>query len=543
MSSQSRSKVIRSINIDMPAELRPIYDVCQSALDEILLSKPVREKLSVIRGAKRWRDVIKPISDAISVVWDKYKGRLNTQSKYKRILCRHIASIIASNEEDLVIYTVLKTSGGDLSLAQETLRACGIWATMTRLRQALQWETPPELLPAQSVFVMNMGYGESAIYVQDNESMRFKVRPGWGASWCEYSMAIPPSVREQWNGVVLKPSFAVSDGVVYGTLPYECLPDVTEKTGRIMGVDLGVLQPYTAVILDKDGTYSQTYTPSRPLRRLVDKRSILRREQASLFRKIEEVQAYIDSGGPGANIERHRLRYETLVGVSDKLARLNRSLAELVAVEIVYIAKENDVEAIHLEDLRWYTGGAPNWTPALMRDAIVAAAELSGVRVHLINPSYSSKEHPINGERSEPDRDRVVRFSDGSEYDRDELAAINMAVRRRRNEKSKSNRRIKLRSKHTDTPKQLKRKTSRRCERRALVDSIKKVNSVTTSDRAHIAVGARPGGAYMPRPGRKLESGYMSPWCVLDTRQSLLLRRCEPSPPNVGSVSTNLGRQ
>lgn len=135
----------------------------------------------------------------------------------------------------------------------------------------------------------------------------------------------------------------------------------------------------------------------------------------------------------------------------------------------------------------------------MMRDAIMSAAELAGIKVYLVNPSYSSQEHPISGERSKPGRDRVVRFSDGSEYDRDELAAINMAVRLRRGERAKKNRKIKLRDKHTATPKQLKRKTSRRSERLALVNSIKRANDVTSSDRAHLTVGARPGVAYMPR--------------------------------------------
>ena len=178
-----------------------------------------------------------------------------------------------------------------------------------------------------------------------------------------------------------------------------------------------------------------------------------------------------------------------------------------------------------------------------MRDAIMSAAELAGIKVYLVNPSYSSQEHPISGERSKPGVDRVVRFSDGSEYDRDELAAINMAVRRRRGERAKKNRKIKLRDKHTATPKQIKRKTSRRSERKALVASIKRANDMTSSDRAHLTVGARPGVAYMPRPGRKVESGYVSPWCVLDTRESLLLGRYAPISSQDDQVSTDLSRQ
>ena len=77
----------------------------------------------------------------------------------------------------------------------------------------------------------------------------------------------------------------------------------------------------------------------------------------------------------------------------------------------------------------------------------------------------------------------------------------------------------------------------------ALVDSIKRANDVTDFDRALLTVGARPGVAHMPRPGRKVESVYVSPWCVLDTRNSLLLGRYAPDSSQDGQLCTDLSRQ
>lgn len=532
----------RSIMVDMPDELRPIYDVCQSALDEILSTDSLHQALSALMMTKNRQTNREEIVSVVGSVWDKYKTQVPSQARYGRILFRHIENMLKSRGREVAMYTVLNTSGGSLAQAQSTLAKMEIYATMTELRAVEKWDSPPAL-PKSSIFVMDMGAGDNEICHMDDQEIRFKVLPGGGEVYATRSMVIPTSVREQWNGVVCKPSFTVRDGVGRGTLPYECNPDVVEKTGRIMGVDLGDLQPYTAVVLYKDGTYSQTYIPSRSLRRVNEKRRVLRQERNYLRSRVFEVEGYIQSGGTGANKDRQDIRWLGLRGVESKLSRVSKAIAELAAAELIYIARQELVDEIHIEDLRWAKGGDTDWTPGMMRDAIISAAELAGIKVYLVNPSYSSKEHPMTGERSEPDTDRVVRFSDGSEYDRDELAAINMAVRRRRGERAKKNRKIQLRDKHTSTPKQLKRKSSRRSERMALVDSIKRANDVTSSDRALPTVGARPGVAYMPRPGRKVESGYVSPWCVLDARESLLLRRCAPIPSQDGQVSTNLGRQ
>ena len=532
----------RSIRVDMPDELRPIYDVCQAALDEILSTDSLHQALSALMMTKNRQTNREEIVSVVGSVWDKYKTQVPSQARYGRILFRHIENMLRSRGRAVAMYTVLNTSGGSLAQAQSTLVKMEIYATMTELRAVEKWESPPAL-PKSSIFVMDMGAGDNKICHMDDQEIRFKVLPGGGEVYATRSMVIPTSVREQWNGVVCKPSFTVRDGVGRGTLPYECNPDIVEKTGRIMGVDLGDLQPYTAVVLYKDGSYSSTYTPSRPLRRVNEKRRVLRQERNSLRSRAFEVDGYIKSGGTGANQVRQNIRWSSLREVEAKLSRVSKAIAELVAAELIYIARQELVDEIHLEDLRWVKGGSTDWTPGMMRDAIMSAAELAGIKVYLVNPSYSSQEHPISGERSKPGGDRVVRFSDGSEYDRDELAAINMAVRRRRGERAKKNRKIKLRDKHTATPKQLKRKTSRRSERLALVNSIKRANDVTSSDRAHLTVGARPGLAYMPRPGRKVESGYVSPWCVLDTRESLLLRRCATITSQDGPVSTDLSRQ
>ena len=53
---KKKSTLTRAIKIDMPDELRPIYDVCQSALDEILSTHGLHYR--VVPPPLRWRGTL-----------------------------------------------------------------------------------------------------------------------------------------------------------------------------------------------------------------------------------------------------------------------------------------------------------------------------------------------------------------------------------------------------------------------------------------------------------------------------------------------------
>ena len=159
---KKKSTLTRAIKIDMPDELRPIYDGCQAALDEILSTDSVRTSLEqiVLGRSDANRASIKA---AVGGVWSKYEARVPTPSWYERILFRHIENMLDSRKEAVAIYTVINTSGGSLAQAQETLAKMKVYVSMTRLKQAEKWESAPPL-PSKSVFVMNMADSDTAIY-------------------------------------------------------------------------------------------------------------------------------------------------------------------------------------------------------------------------------------------------------------------------------------------------------------------------------------------------------------------------------------------
>ena len=93
----SKKKVpTRSIRIDMPDELRPIYDVCQAALDEILSTDSLHQTLSALTMTKNRQTNREEIVSVVGAVWDKYKTRVPSQARYGRILFRHIENMLKS---------------------------------------------------------------------------------------------------------------------------------------------------------------------------------------------------------------------------------------------------------------------------------------------------------------------------------------------------------------------------------------------------------------------------------------------------------------
>ena len=101
---KKKSTLTRAIKIDMPDELRPIYDVCQAALDEILSTDSVRSALEGIVLGKRDANR-SAISAAVRVVWSKYESKIPAPYKYGRILFRHIENMLDSRKEAVAIYS------------------------------------------------------------------------------------------------------------------------------------------------------------------------------------------------------------------------------------------------------------------------------------------------------------------------------------------------------------------------------------------------------------------------------------------------------
>lgn len=194
---------------------------------------------------------------------------------------------------------------------------------------------------------------------------------------------------------------------------------------NILGVDLGKIKLFSAVALYEDNTFSPEYIPSKELKHLSNKVDRLIDHQDGVFHKIERANAYNYMEQSITN--RQRRRDNDYYLTRNKLKRIKQYISKLTANEIISIALENQCKEIHMENLHWLLAKGKKWDYSQIQKDVEQSALIFGIKVFRINPAYTSQRHPFTGEKGKAVGREIV-FSDGTRYDRDHLAAINIAL-------------------------------------------------------------------------------------------------------------------
>ena len=187
-------------------------------------------------------------------------------------------------------------------------------------------------------------------------------------------------------------------------------------------MDIGKIKLFSAVSLTRDGRFSDEYINSKRLQRTQTNIDNLYKEKQVLRSKLD-------------SYERLRLvdkpKYDTWLdlykNISNKIVNSKRSQAQLIAYEVVELAKQLKCKEIHIENLRWLNSQGGKWNHSEIHSKIEEKATMWGIKVNRVSAFNSSKEHPITKEVGEI-QDRVVKFKH-EKIDRDLLAAINLSIR------------------------------------------------------------------------------------------------------------------
>lgn len=219
-----------------------------------------------------------------------------------------------------------------------------------------------------------------------------------------------------------------------------------------MGVDLGKLKLYSAVVVYPDGSYSDEMVHSHELE--LDRRKLDR-----LWGQVNAIETAIQR----CKVEcpKQARRETELKRVKGKINRLRDSMAKREAIEIVNEAVRLGVPEVHVEYLNWLDSIGGLWDHARVQDYLREKCEEHGITFVKVNACNSSRQHPVTGEIGAL-HNREVRFKSDPSIDRDLLAALNLAQRssKRRSRKHKMVKPVRVarvRVKHTVTPRRLKR--------------------------------------------------------------------------------------
>lgn len=450
-----------AFNIRFPKELIPTYDFLQTELNEILRDKTYRQQferidLTQLRG-NIWRQMNSLLKDRVKT-WP-----IKTKAWYARILFENLRRELLSKSERTIIWDeYVKNSKSINSKLMNTLHKMKIYPTKGNLRNIAHANKAPEI-PNQATFNLDYSCSDKQMFTMNHFNYcKIKIMD---ETWIDYQILLPSSLNQNLTGQIAKPRFIKrkSDGKYIGLCSYEHIPN-KNSDDNILGVDFGKIKYFSAVAINKNKEYSNEYIQSKRTSKVLTKLSKLYNEKNKLHDKIQRTNSYNNDFLTDKQIRREN-NYKML---SLKASRMKKSIAKQIANEITQVATHLKCKEIHVENLSWLESTGGRWDFSEIQTQLKNKAKQFNIKVVKVSAFNSSKTNPVTHDLGTA-HDRTIRFNDGTEIDRDLLAAINLAVRT----KESNSQTISKLKKHHSSSKHIRLK-SRKASIRKYMDKLKR---------------------------------------------------------------------
>lgn len=428
------SEIIRVFQISFPSFLKKRYDFLQAELDRIINDPIFRPQIDQLDPdkfylAEYYRELKRICQRIDQTDWKTGDYIINNPSWHWRILAENIRSTMSSLTLRRKIYSILEKYDfvltEDCQLELETLKKNSYFSSFVieNIQRSKSWPS----MPTHIGFKLDYAFSSGQMFKMSNDYLcSFQNEDG---TWTNVQLAVPATIREEFTGKLLKPVFIKrSDGQYIGHARYCIEPKHNPKAKNILGVDIGNIKPYSAVILYPNKTVSSELLPSHQVFKLSDKISQLSTIAKQTYEKVKRVNAYItgDIWVRPETILKQENRINYKKSVRSKITHLKETLVTQEAHELVDLAWKNNCKEIHIENLKWAKDLPTYWNFADFRHRLEEIAEVYSIKIVLVNPAFTSVTHPITGEHGQK-KNRDIYFSSGEIFDRDYLAAINIA--------------------------------------------------------------------------------------------------------------------
>lgn len=162
-------------------------------------------------------------------------------------------------------------------------------------------------------------------------------------------------------------------------------PEIRPVGKHTAGVDLGRVEAFTLVVINKSGNRIANYTGNGRLKHINQRREKLLTEKKYLARKIG---AYTELGLDTTILSKER---DFKRG---KITRLGVEIAKQVGSQITTQLAKHNVSVLHIEDLRWVTGVkyGSKWNHSHQQEALTHALKRKGVATKRVNSKNTSQE-------------------------------------------------------------------------------------------------------------------------------------------------------
>lgn len=452
-------KVFRMYKTKGSEKLLPIYNKLQKDLNLILSNKFYKEELMKIdlkyidkEGKERSKLGGTLQKEIVEIIGKRLVGEL-PDNWYLRILIHNIISLLKSRKEQVEIYELLKGNAYKIdSELKKKLKEKKLSASRSYLETLAAAKSIPTL-PDKKVFILDFSASDKRMFRLGKNGRSWKVKIynkeekekyNLKSRWIEIETYLPIYIREGFKGEAAKPQFYIDRREDRFVCAIPCkIETIPNEYKNIMGVDIGRIKPYSATVIRKDGSISDEYIPTEELMKMSDKLDRLKTHVKSVYKKHSRSKKY------GNFTKRQKRRKIDYKAGRKKRTNLQYQIARLIAVEVVNVAIKEECKEIHIEHLNWVKNKAGKWNFSATQKCIEEVAELYNIKVVKVSAKNSSKEHPITGEIGK-ENDREVRFSTGEVIDRDQLAGLNLALRRPK-EESRKIKQLNKRKEHTIT--------------------------------------------------------------------------------------------
>ena len=439
-------KVFRMYKTKGSEKLLPIYNKLQKELNLILSNKFYKEELMKIdlkyidkEGKERNKLGGTLQKEIVEIIGKRLVGEV-PDSWYVRILIHNIISLLKSRKEQVEIYELLKGNAYKIdSELKKKLKEKKLSARRSYLETLAEAKSIPTL-PDKKVFILDFSASDKQMFRfgKNGRSWEVKIyskeekeKYNLESQWIEIETYLPIYIREGFKGEAAKPQFYIdrSENRFVCAIPCK-IETIPNEYKNIMGVDIGRIKPYSATVIRKDGSISDEYIPTEELMKMSDKLDRLETHIENVYGKYSRSKKY------GNRTNRQIMRGIDYKEGKRRRTNLKYQIARLIAVEVVNVAIQEECKEIHIEHLAWVKNKAGKWNFSAIQKCIEEVAELYDIKVVKVSAKDSSKEHPVTGEIGKVN-DREVRFSTGQVIDRDQLAGLNLALRRPKEEARK----------------------------------------------------------------------------------------------------------
>ena len=442
----TKKKVFRMYKTKGSEKLLPIYNKLQKELNLILSNKFYKEELMKIdlkyiddKGKERNKLSGTIRDEIIGIIGKRLVGEL-PDSWYVRMLIHNIISLLKSRKEQVEIYELLKANTYKIdSELRKKLAEKNLFPKKAYLETLAEAKDIPTL-PDKKVFILDFSASDKQMFRigKNGRSWEIKIyskkekeKYNLESQWIEIETYLPIYIREGFNGEAAKPQFYMDRGEDRFVCAIPCkIETIPNEYKNIMGVDIGRIKPYSATVIRTDGSISDEYIPTEELMKMSKKLDRLKTHIEYVYGKYSRSKKY------GNRTDRQIMRGIDYSEGKKRRTNLQYQIARLIAVEVVNIAIKEECKEIHIEHLNWVKNKAGKWNFSATQKYIEEVAELYDIEVVKVSAKNSSKEHPVTGEIGKVN-DREVKFSTGIVIDRDQLAGLNLALRRTKEEPRK----------------------------------------------------------------------------------------------------------